>query len=618
MSFMFNPYPYNDPNAVNRLDSEGVQLELACEGTAESARAVVMMAAEDMQEKGCCIIGVDGYSTVPFDVFGNMLEQQFALENIPVTVIDASSLYKEESVLDAMLAAKCLPTDREKDPVLLYGRLFHGQYEDLMDEKALEHAKALMAAFGKNNDGALLLIGSGALCKTLRALCDRRIYLDTTPMNAMLRLKQGEYKNVGTQKALPFKMMARRCYYVDFELAAKERLELLSDNAMDAYVIADDAKSMTLLPSALQNQMYEKAMNYPLRCKPVYLEGVWGGYYIKRLRQLPEEMKNCAWVFDMIPMEVSIVFDFDGRKFEFPFYTLVQSQGQRLMGRESMERFGPYFPVRFNYDDTIHASGNMSIQCHPDADYVKENNGELGRQDESYYIVEAGQGAKTYLGFQDGADVEEFIEDARRSEREGTPVDYEKYVYGVESRPGTQVMIPAGTIHASGRNQLILEIGSLTVGSYTYKMYDYLRRDFDGKPRPIHTYHGDKVLARDRNASWVKDNLVNGGSRRVRAGADWEETVAGEHDLLYFSLRNLKFVDRIPEDTRGSFHVLTLVDGEQVLIRSKARPECSFVQNYLDIVVVPASFGEYEIVNLKPQTTAIEHKTMLKPGEQDG
>ena len=53
----------------------------------------------------------------------------------------------------------------------------------------------------------------------------------------------------------------------------------------------------------------------------------------------------------------------------------------------------------------------------------------------------------------------------------------------ISAKPGLQVMLPAGTIHSSGRNQVILEIGSLTIGSYTYKMYDYLRLDFDGKQR---------------------------------------------------------------------------------------------------------------------------------------
>ena len=226
-----------------------------------------------------------------------------------------------------------------------------------------------------------------------------------------------------------------------------------------------------------------------------------------------------------------------------------------------------------------------------------------------------GQGARTYLGFHNDADVEEFICQVRRSEKDGQPVDYQKYVYSVESKPGTQLMIPAGTIHASGRNQLILEIGSLTVGSYTYKMYDYVRRDLDKNPRPIHTYHGDKVLRRDMRADWVDEHLVNGGKRILRKGEDWEETVVGESDLLYFSLRNVRFVTRAEDDTQGDFHVLSLVDGEQVMIQSKTDPKKFFLQNYLDIVVIPSDFGPYEMINMKRGTTCIEHKTMLKPGE---
>ena len=153
----------------------------------------------------------------------------------------------------------------------------------------------------------------------------------------------------------------------------------------------------------------------------------------------------------------------------------------------------------------------------------------------------------------------------------------------------------------------------MTVGSYTYKMYDYVRKDLDGNPRPIHTYHGDQVLDRSRTADWVDQNLVNGGRRTLRKGKDWEEFVVGEHELLYFSLRNERFVTAIEDDTAGDFHVLTLVDGEQVLVRSKTNPERCFLQNYLDIVIVPADFGPYEIINQKAGTVCVEHKTMLKP-----
>ena len=254
----------------------------------------------------------------------------------------------------------------------------------------------------------------------------------------------------------------------------------------------------------------------------------------------------------------------------------------------------------------------MSIQLHPGEKFLRENANELGRQDESYYIVATGQDAKTYLGFKQDADIDQFIADIKQSETEHTEVDYQKYINAVESKPGVQVMIPHGTIHASGRNQLILEIGSLTVGSYTYKMYDYLRRDLDGNPRPIHSYYGALNLDRDMREDYVYKNLVNGGKRTLRSGDGWEEYVVGECDRLYFSLRNEKFVDKIEDNTNDDFHVLTLVDGEEVEIRSKRDPSLSFVQKFLEIVVVPASMGEYEIVNRKPGTVIVEHKTLLK------
>lgn len=124
---------------------------------------------------------------------------------------------------------------------------------------------------------------------------------------------------------------------------------------------------------------------------------------------------------------------------------------------------------------------------HSGAEYNQKNFGELGRQDESYYVVVAGQDAKTFVGFRDDADTEQFIRDIKLADTEYKPVDYLKYVSYEDSKPGLQVMLPAGTIHSSGRNQVVLEIGSLTIGSYTYKLYDYLRADLDGKPAP-HPY----------------------------------------------------------------------------------------------------------------------------------
>jgi mannose-6-phosphate isomerase class I len=253
----------------------------------------------------------------------------------------------------------------------------------------------------------------------------------------------------------------------------------------------------------------------------------------------------------------------------------------------------------------------MSIQCHPDEKYVVSNHGEFGRQDESYYVVIADQGAKTFLGFNEPDSCDKFFEEAEKVEKTHELMDYEKYVNAVPSIPGTQVMIPAGTIHASGRNQVILEIGSLTVGSYTYKLYDYQRLDITtGLPRPIHLKMGRDVIRGERDKEWVKNNLVNHGGI-VREGDGFKEIVVGEHDLLYFSLRNLIFEREITDNTNGLFHVLALVNGEKVRVESINDPTLYYDMNYLDMAVIPASFGEYRIKNLGVGTVTV-HKTHLK------
>lgn len=603
MSFMFNPYPYNDPNAVNHITAPNVDLSTVLCGNDKIKDG--MTKAVSNIKKG--VIAIDGYVTAPFELLSNMAKEAAESAGIKVQVFCTRSLSKPSDVLDREIK-EYLPEDRKKDPVLLYGKIWDKGYRGLMNEAKVEEVKKSAEAF----DGITVIVGNGALCDQLISIADYKIFADITPKQAVLNVKKGGYLNYGVDEPLPFKIAMRRNYYFDFDLSFSLRKKLLENDGFDLYIAADVTENMTAMPYSVMKALLLRASDYPFRCRPVYLEGVWGGYFTMKERNLPKEMKNAAWIFDLIPMEVSIVLSVDGLEVEFPYYTFIGANGEKLLGKKCVEDFHGYFPIRFNFDDTFHSSGNMSIQLHPGEQFLKENSNELGRQDESYYIVATAQDAKTYLGFRNEANIDDFLSDIKRSETEHTPVDYQKYIYAVESKPGVQVMIPNGTIHASGRNQLILEIGSLTIGSYTYKMYDYLRKDLDGNPRPIHSYYGEMNLNRDMREDYVKANLVNGNKRTLRSGDGWEEYVVGECDRLYFSLRNEKFGEKIEDDTKDDFHVLTLVDGEEVEIRSKNDPTLSFTQHFLDIVVVPASFGEYEIINKKPGTVIVEHKTQLK------
>ena len=606
MSFMFNPNPYNEPTAINRPK--------LCEETVNSLTVGAVKVALELRDEilgqNGMIVAFDGYPTADFGAVINLLSGNLNLSGREHEIINVADYYLSPEQLEEKFAPN-LPTDRAKDPILLFGRRMEEGYAAIYDTAKYDE---LLVRLGnaKAAGKTVLVYGFGSTySEALRALFDRIVYLDIIPKEAVLRAKSGRMVNIGDKVARPFKEMMRRAYYIDFDIALALRRILLKNNLVDFYI--DSTDELKMLPKAALCDTLSKLSSMPFRCTPVYLEGVWGGQFVKNLRNVPDSaMKNIAWVFDFIPMEVSVRVEMGDNDISLPFYSFLQNQEENIMGEKCVNKFGGFIPIRFNYDDTSHSGGNMSIQVHSGAAYNRENFGEFGRQDESYYIVEAGHGAKTYLGFNDDIDPDEFLALAKESETKRTVIDYKKYINAVDSKPGVQVMIPAGTIHASGQNQVILEIGSLTVGSYTYKLYDYLRLDLDGVPRPIHSYHGERVLRKERNTTWINNNVVQ-APRTVREGDGWKESIIGEHDLLYFSLRHLEFEKEIEDDTNGKFHVLSLVNGHSVMIESIDNPELSFKQNYLDIVVVPAAMGRYRIRNLT-NCPVIVHKTCLKEG----
>ena len=611
MSFMYNPFPYDDPRPVNKpAIDKAIGKQLVCGNMATAA----VIAG---QIKPGQTIAIDGYVAAGFLSATDNLVQQLQLKGLKTLEYDFRDVYKSEKELWE-LVDKNLSWDRSEDPTLLFGRLWKGGYEGLLDKEKLE---ALKQELQKRDDAVKIVHGQGCLIKELRPLYAIKVFLDVSPKECILRIRRGQYINLGMKEALPRNQAIRRCYYCDFEVAVGLRRELLaSEGNVDYYVENEHPNEMKMLPYSALSSIFKSLAQYPFRCKPVYLEGVWGGTYVKKLRGLPDGMRNCAWVFDLIPMEVSIVIDVCGNLLEVPFATFFMKEGDAVLGPDVVKKFGGYFPIRFNYDDSYHSTGNMSIQCHSGSAYNREHFDEFGRQDESYYVVATGHDAKTFIGFRDDADIPQFFKDIEAADTEHQPVDYMKYVNYEESKPGLQVMLPAGTIHSSGRNQVILEIGSLTIGSYTYKMYDYLRLDFDGKQRPIHTKLGELNVNQERRASVIhdpasKDYIVQ-KPRLAASGDGWEEYIVGENEQLYFSLRRLEFDERCEQETGDRFHVLTLVDGERVQVRSIDHPERSFEAEFMDLVVVPADMGRYEIINLGKEPIRV-HKTMLRDGYKE-
>ena len=593
MSFMFNPYPYNDMSAVNNVESSGKSGMTIVKGNEQVSGEIKKLA-------GSGVITLEGYIGVDFDAAIGMLR-----EVMPEAVyFNMDRCYKPQAELDVMFKDH-LPVDLDMDPVSLFGRIFEGTISDLINLDAVSTLKEDIKAAG----GSVVVYGCGSACKEMRDIIDSIVYLDMVPMNIVLRTRAGKVRCIGDSAKRIFKDSMRHLYYVDYEVCIRLRQELFEQRLIDCYIDSNNPEEYKLITIDTLEEIFKQISEKPFRCKPCYIEGVWGGEYIKRLRNLPKEMKNAAWIFDLIPNEVSLLADVNGDLIEFPYIAFYRKMGVPLMGEECVKKYHGVFPIRFNYDDN-YLGGNMSIQVHPAKDYNNDNFGEPFQQDESYYVVFTA-GSRTYCGFKDGVDIDDFYAAVRQSEKDGSEVDYEKYVNSIVSRQGRQFLLPGGTIHSSGANQVVLEIGSWTVGSYTFKMYDYLRTDFDGKPRPIHSNHGENVLATDRRENYVLDKLVP-VRKLVRSGDRWAEYIIGEHENIFFQLRCLEFYREITDNTKGQFHVLNLVEGQKVRIESISDPNKNYEINYLEMSVVPACLGEYRVVNLGAGPVTL-HKTMLKP-----
>lgn len=621
MSFMYNPFPFDDPKPVNRPElSEKTISSITDGGTPTVAKKFAAPVIEKARTENQ-IIAFDGYTTSDWTVFINLLARECAAAGIEFESVDANAeCFKSGKEIDAMIDP-LLIWDKKIDPTLLYGRIYKGGYEGMLDEQKTQAFEEKVSTLKKGAGKVIAVYGYGTLIPRFRPLYDTKCFFDLTPKTSILRIRRGEYVNIGKKRPDIINRVIRRCYYCDFEMAVCSRRELLKNNVPDFWFLSDDPQNIQMLTYEAFADICAQLVKYPFRAKPCYIEGVWGGSYMKRYRNLPEQMRNAAWVFDFIPMEVSVVVEAGSKKLDINFCSFVCREGESLMSKDAVEKFHGYFPIRFNYDDSYHSTGNMSIQCHSGSAYNREHYGEFGRQDESYYVCVTGHDAKTFIGFRDDADIPQFFREIEAADTKHTPCDYMKYVSYEESKPGLQVMLPAGTIHSSGRNQVILEIGSLTIGSYTYKMYDYLRLDFDGKQRPIHTRLGEENVAQNRRTSVIHDpnspDYIVQQPRVAESGDGWKELILGENQQLYFSLRRLDFEKECPQDTKGErFHVLALVDGDHVRVRSKAHPERFYDMDYLDIVCVPADMGEYVIENLGKEPVMV-HKTMLRDGYQD-
>jgi mannose-6-phosphate isomerase class I len=215
-------------------------------------------------------------------------------------------------------------------------------------------------------------------------------------------------------------------------------------------------------------------------------------------------------------------------------------------------------------------------------------------QDESYYMLDAGMDGTVFLGLKEDADPALMEKDLRLAQQDAAePFPTENYVNQWPARKHDHFLIPAGTIHCSGRDGVVLEI-SATPYIFTFKLWDWGRTGLDGRPRPIHLDHGLRNIDWSRRTKWVEQNLIN-QIEELGSGSGWREERTGLHRLEFIETRRHWFTAPVPHDTNGTVNVLNLVEGDHAIVESRTGAFPPLEIHYGETFIVPAAVGPYTI-----------------------
>jgi mannose-6-phosphate isomerase class I len=516
-----------------------------------------------------CYTGVD-----EADVLGR-LKAHLA----PALTVDARQAMWPPESIDALVT----PFLGGNDPV--FGFLSGLDLQQFFDPERLAHWRS---AIERVKEGAVLIVGCGA---GLIAPGDILVYADLARWEAQRRYRRHEASNLGVEnRTVSAALQYKRAFFVDWRTCDRWKRQLMP--RWDFVLDTNNAREPKLARGQAVRRGLREAAARPFRVVPFFDPAPWGGQWMKRVCGLDDGAPNYGWCFDCVPEENSLLLAFGSQRLEIPSIDLVFQEPRSLLGEKVHARFGDEFPIRFDFLDTI-GGGNLSFQVHPLTEYIQHHFGMHYTQDESYYLLDAGPDATVFLGLKEGVDPGVVARDLEIAQAGGPPFPAEKHANRWPAKRHDHFLIPAGTVHCSGANAMVLEI-SATPYIFTFKMWDWGRLGLDGKPRPINIQRGLANIQWERTTDWTRSNLIN-RVEPVGQGSGWREERTGLHEREFIETRRHWFTKPAPHDTDGGVNVLNLVQGEEVAVESPDRAFQPFVVHYAETFIVPAAAGPYTI-----------------------
>ena len=290
-------------------------------------------------------------------------------------------------------------------------------------------------------------------------------------------------------------------------------------------------------------------MGHILKMKPVFKEMMWGGHKLRDVYgyDIPSDHTGECWALSAHKNGDCTI---DGGEFEGKTLSWLFDNHRELFGNIE----GDQFPLLVKIID---AKNDLSVQVHPDDAYAKANEDSLGKT-ECWYVLQAEEGTKMVMGHH-AETKEDFVKAIEED-------DYDHLLNSFQIKEGDFFYIPSGTLHAICSGSLIYEAQQSS--DITYRVYDYHRKDADGKERELHVKQSIDVTTVPSDNSgkqtFEKTALSNGEKTR------YVESEFFKVDKYQMNGENVVVND-------APFQMVSILDGEGTMDGAEIRKGEHFI-----------------------------------------
>jgi mannose-6-phosphate isomerase len=309
-----------------------------------------------------------------------------------------------------------------------------------------------------------------------------------------------------------------------------------------------------------------------LRFEEAYMERIWGGDKLRTVfgKPIPEgKIIGEAWIVSDHPQHESVVADgpFQGRTLR----ELLEENASAVLGSGARLTAHGRFPLLLKLID---AGDVLSVQVHPDDNDAHR----LGEPDagktEMWHVMHAEPESTLICGLDPAASKEEFSAAIAKNGAEGIMTRF-------PAPTGTDVFVPAGTVHAIGGGLVLAEIQQNS--DLTYRVYDWGRTDGHGRPRALHVQKAMEV---------THFGSAHTGPNRPLSYAAPGATCSVLAACRHFAVERIQTFGSFSRTMSGkSFHLLLVTQGP-VIIRGK---DTEYRVRVGEAVMVPGSLNAYHV-----------------------